>query len=61
MQRLIEQMNDEKDSSRQALIDDKITAIKNELADLDRALADVDYRQANERAGYVYVISNIGV
>jgi len=31
-----------------------------QLADVDRAIADVDYRAANIRAGYVYVISNIG-
>ena len=30
------------------------------LADVDRAIRDVDYRAANIRAGYVYVISNIG-
>jgi hypothetical protein len=30
------------------------------LAEVDRAIADVDYRAANIRAGYVYVISNIG-
>lgn len=30
------------------------------LVDVDRAIADVDYRAANIRAGYVYVISNIG-
>jgi len=31
-----------------------------QLADVDKAIADVDYRAANIRAGYVYVISNIG-
>ncbi|MBO5449425.1 MAG: DUF4041 domain-containing protein [Ruminococcus sp.] len=30
------------------------------IADTVKAIADVDYRQANKRAGYVYVISNIG-
>ncbi len=30
------------------------------IADVDRAIEDVDYRAANQRAGYVYVISNIG-
>ena len=34
--------------------------IKNTLSDIQKALADVDYRQANMRAGYVYIISNIG-
>ena len=30
------------------------------LEDTEKAIADVDYRAANIRAGYVYVISNIG-
>lgn len=35
-------------------------ALQVKLADVDKALDDVDYRAANIRAGYVYVISNIG-
>jgi Domain of unknown function (DUF4041)/T5orf172 domain len=31
-----------------------------QLVDVDRAIEDVDYRAANIRAGYVYVITNIG-
>ena len=31
-----------------------------ELSEIDKALEDIDYREANQRAGYVYVISNIG-
>lgn len=34
--------------------------LREQLADVERAIADVDYRAANIRAGYVYVISNIG-
>ncbi|WP_432629027.1 DUF4041 domain-containing protein [Brotaphodocola sp.] len=34
--------------------------LESHLADVDKALSDIDYRQANMRAGYVYVISNIG-
>ncbi len=30
------------------------------ISDTEKAIADVDYREANKRAGYVYVISNIG-
>lgn len=37
-----------------------IARLEAQVADVDRALADVDYRAANIRAGYVYVISNIG-
>jgi hypothetical protein len=41
---------------------DEAAAIKLEqqLAELDAAIAAVDAREANIRAGYVYVISNIG-
>ena len=41
-------------------IREKIEAVKIELMELDRALSEVNYREANQRAGYVYVISNIG-
>ena len=31
-----------------------------DIEDTDKAIKDVDYREANKRAGYVYIISNIG-
>lgn len=34
--------------------------LRDHLNDVERAIEDVDYRAANIRAGYVYVISNIG-
>jgi hypothetical protein len=34
--------------------------VREQLRDVDEALDNVDYRAANIRAGYVYVISNIG-
>lgn len=37
-----------------------ILRMEAQLADVDRAIADMDYRAANVKAGYVYVISNIG-
>lgn len=30
------------------------------LSDIEKALTDIDYRQANMKARYVYIISNIG-
>ena len=39
---------------------DGVARLEGQLADVDRAIDDVDYRAANQRAGYVYVISNIG-
>ena len=60
LKRIIEQLNVEKDSVRQQLLLEKKEEIENNLTDLDLALKDVDYREANQRAGYVYIISNIG-
>lgn len=34
--------------------------LRQKLEDVERAITDVDYRKANLRAGYVYVISNVG-
>src|SRR5687768_1597618 len=34
--------------------------MSSQLDDIDRAIEQVDYRAANVRAGYVYVISNLG-
>lgn len=34
--------------------------MRDQIAEIEKAIADVDYRAANARAGYVYVISNIG-
>lgn len=34
--------------------------LENQLNDINKAMKDIDYREANQRAGYVYVISNIG-
>lgn len=38
----------------------KKESLESQLSDIDMALTDIDYRQANMRAGYVYIISNIG-
>ncbi|WP_051551503.1 DUF4041 domain-containing protein [Nocardioides sp. URHA0020] len=37
-----------------------LARLRDQLAEVDRGIADVDYRAANQRAGYVYVISNLG-
>lgn len=47
------------DEKRQVLLDKKCE-LDTQIEELNKNLADVDYRQANQRAGYVYIISNIG-
>lgn len=39
---------------------EKIKEIDSHLEDVEKNLKDIDYREANRRAGYVYIISNIG-
>ncbi len=38
----------------------KKSELEHELSEIDKALKNIDYREANQKAGYVYVISNIG-
>lgn len=40
--------------------EEEIVKLEEKLSQIDRAVNDVDYRAANIRAGYVYVISDIG-
>jgi seryl-tRNA synthetase len=40
--------------------EDGANRMRDQLGEIDRAIEDVDYRAANIRAGYVYVISNLG-
>ena len=42
------------------LIEEKLKEVSIQLEELNKKLKDVDYREANQKAGYVYVISNIG-
>jgi len=48
------------DDIERAALQEKAEEFKAHLADVDKAVEDVDYRAANQRAGYVYIISNVG-
>lgn len=39
---------------------EKKTVLEDQLSEISKALSDIDYREANQKAGYVYIISNIG-
>jgi hypothetical protein len=47
-------------ASERASIEEKKAEIEEKLKKIDEDFKSVDYREANQRAGYVYVISNIG-
>lgn len=56
-EKLLKQL--ESDPNNDDLLQKK-SEIESQLADIDKAIKDIDYREANQRAGYVYIISNIG-
>ena len=49
----------EKNGETEELLEKKIQ-LENQINDTVTAIENVDYREANRRAGYVYIISNIG-
>lgn len=48
------------DETALAALGEKQNELIDHLDDLTQKMEDIDYRQSNQRAGYVYVISNIG-
>lgn len=48
------------DDTEKDVLYEKKKEIEQHLTDLDVAIKDIDYREANKKAGYVYIISNIG-
>lgn len=57
---LDEQINTCEDAVRKAELIARRSEIRSGLDDVTAKLEDIDYRQTNQRAGYVYIISNIG-
>lgn len=43
-----------------AALEEKKTELEGQLSVLDDSMKQIDYRQANQKAGYVYIISNVG-
>ncbi len=54
-----QQIKDAAEAEKQELLK-KIRELESHLEEVNNNLKDVDYREANQRAGYVYIISNIG-
>ena len=58
MQRINAQLEAASDVDR-AAIEEKKAELMAQLDKIDKEFADVDYREANQRAGYVYVIPTL--
>lgn len=54
------QLNACTDTQRKAELESRRAEIRDGLDGISAKLEDIDYRQSNQRAGYVYIISNIG-
>ena len=48
------------DEAQRNALAEKLDEMQTQVSKIDKNLADIDYREANQRVGYVYVISNIG-
>ena len=57
---LEKQLEGESSLDKQADLIEKKKELESQVNELEVKLSDVDYRQNNQRAGYVYIISNIG-
>lgn len=59
LEKINEQIATASEDELQAL-NDKKSEILRQLGEIEKAIKDIDYREANAKAGYVYIISNIG-
>lgn len=60
LKKINEQIEVEQSEERKQFLLAKKEELDNNVNDVQLALEDLDYREANHRAGYVYIISNIG-
>lgn len=56
---VLKQLENSNEAEKALLLEKKLE-LENQLNIIDATLSDLDYREANQRAGYVYIISNIG-
>lgn len=59
LEQLLMQLESAPENEKAALLEKRLE-IEQRLTDIDTEIKDIDYREANQKAGYVYVISNIG-
>ena len=57
--KLSEQLSTAAENEKEALLEKK-GELEAHISDLEKATQQIDYREANQRAGYVYIISNVG-
>ena len=48
------------DESEKVLVNEKLEQVRQKMLELDNEEKVIDYREQNAKAGYVYIISNLG-
>lgn len=59
LSKINKQLESASDMDKELLLEKK-HEIEHQLSEIDKNLKDIDYRESNHKAGYVYIISNIG-
>lgn len=60
LEKLKNQLMNAKTDEEKLAINEKIEETSAKLEEIGKNLKDIDYREANQRAGYVYIVSNVG-
>ena len=60
LEKVKEQLSSCSDQKQRVELSRKYAEIQQQCESIDHRIQDIDYRAANQKAGYVYVISNIG-
>lgn len=60
MNELESKLKEAKNDSERALVLEKLDEVKGQYSELEKEEKVIDYREKNAKAGYVYIISNIG-
>lgn len=60
LKQMQERLKSERDESERLILQERIADISGALQGLNSDMRTIDYREANQKAGYVYIISNIG-
>lgn len=60
MRELEEKLKESHTEAERNLMEEKLVELKNQYSELEKEEKVIDYREQNAKAGYVYIISNIG-
>lgn len=60
MKELEAKLKESKTDSERILMEEKLEELRNQYSELEKEEKVIDYREQNAKAGYVYIISNIG-